>query len=225
MVRGNSSDEELTLGERVEILKSERDEKASHAFASAHEQGARMIPEHVAKRGGKGRPREISSRKPVPVGRERCLGIEEGAGRTRSVRGGFDPRFEEHCGELREEHFERNYEFVQGIREKSRELLQKASGKDADAAEKLKKMEQEDLRRRIVLRRREVLKKAREEEKEAVRQGKKPFFMKESQLRKMQIEAKFKELKGSGGVKKYIEKRRKRLASKDRKLLPERRQR
>lgn len=217
----SDSEDEPTLGERVEVSRRERIEKATHAFEGAYR--TTRAPESVAKRSKRGRPREISSKRPVPVGRERCLGIDNGQGKERSVRKAFDPRFEDHCGDLREEHVERNYSFVNGLREKRRSVLFKEVKKNSaneEAAYELRRMDEEDNRRKVIERRKEILRKVRQEEKEAVKRGKKPFFMKTSALQKLEVEAKFRELKEKGGVKKYIEKRRRRLASKDRKLLP-----
>lgn len=136
---------------------------------------------------------------------------------------GFDPRFEEHCGELREEHVERNYAFVTGLRQKRRQMLEDKVRKkkgDEEVERELRAMEEEEHRRKGILRRRKILADFRREEKEAVKRGKKPYFLKEKDIRKLEMKEKFKELKEVGGVKKYIEKRRRRLAAKDRKLLP-----
>ena len=182
-------------------------------------------PKIVSKRSNKSAPREISSKRPVPVGRDRCLGIGERDTKQRSLRN-FDPRFEDHCGELLEDHIERNYEFLTGLRESRRQRLLRdlKKGTDANDAEKeLQRMEQEDRRREAAHRRRDVLKQVRSEEKEAVKQGKKPFFLKEKDIRNLELKAKFEDLRKNGTVQKYIEKRRKKLAGKDRKLLPQRR--
>lgn len=216
--------EEPTVGELVEVAKREDVQRATAAFVGPFQ--TNRAPESVAKRSKKSRPREISSKRPVPVGRERCLGIDDGRHRGRSVRKGFDPRFEEHCGDLREQHVERNYAFMDGIRERRRSVLEKSLKRengDESAAMELRQMQEEDGRKRNIMRRREILREVREEEKEAVKRGKQPYFLKEKDIRKLEVKAKFKELKKIGGVKKYIEKRRRRLASKDRKLLPERR--
>lgn len=218
-----SPEEELTLGERMEVAKRERVERASGAFARAFH--TTRPPESVARRSKKNHPREISSKKPVPVGRERCLGIGNEEYKERSVKKAFDPRFEEQCGELREEHVERNYAFVEGLRQERRKQLQDTlrKGKDnGEAAKELRNLEEEDNRRKVIVRRKKILQEVRQKEKDAVKRGKKPFFLKNKDFRKLEMEAKYKELKQSGGVKKYIEKRRRRLASKDRKLLPKR---
>lgn len=177
------------------------------------------------KRGHKSRPRELSSRRPVPVGRFRCLGLDDSINTGRSVRK-FDPRFEAHCGELREEHVERNYDFVREMRQKQREKLEKTveRGKGGErTVEQLKQMQQEEKQRLSILQKRKLLKDIRATEKEAVKKGKTPYFLKERDVKQVQLRAKFESLKKGGGVQKFIEKRRKKLASKDKKLLPSRR--
>lgn len=223
-------EEEKTLGEIISTAKEEevfaiqRGVKAKE-WKSGRGRQEEETKKELKKRGKKSRPREISSRKPVAVGRERCLGLDDST-KHRSVKR-FDPRFEEHCGDLREEHVERNYAFVQGLREKRRAELQIAVKKkknDEDAAMELEKMKQDDVRRKNVLRRRQVLQRAKKDEKEAVKRGKQPYFLKEKDIRKLESKARFEELKKVGGVKKYIEKRRRKQASKDRKLLPKARE-
>lgn len=182
-------------------------------------------PQTTKKRGSKSQPREISSKHPVPIGRERCLGLQNPNEGGRSVRA-FDPRFEDHCGDLREEHVERNYSFVNSMKQKYKRHLQEASNEnysDERAAIELKRIEEEEVREKTLARRKEILKSVRTKEKEAVKRGKKPYFLKQSDYRRIELEAKFEDVKKKGGVSKYIEKRRRRIASKDRKLLPSRR--
>lgn len=185
-------------------------------------------------------PREISSRRPVPSGRDVCVGV--GPAPVRSVRR-FDPRFEDHCGDLRPLHIERNYDFLGEARERRRVELQsmvssggisskneekrlkKGSRSTANpkiverAAKELEKMEQADLRRNAILTRREVEKEFKEREKELVRRGKKPYFLKERDLRRLELRKKFDSLKKEGGVQKFIDKKRRRIIGKQKKLL------
>lgn len=57
-------------------------------------------------------------------------------------------------------------------------------------------------------------------EKTAVAAGKKPFFLSKSEKRKRELVAKYEELKSSGRLEKYMEKRRKKNAAKDHRYLP-----
>jgi ribosomal RNA-processing protein 36 len=57
-------------------------------------------------------------------------------------------------------------------------------------------------------------------EKEAIAGGKKPFFLKKSEKRKRELLAKYEDLKVSGRLDKYMEKRRKKNAAKDHRYVP-----
>jgi ribosomal RNA-processing protein 36 len=180
----------------------------------------------VVRRSRKDAPREVSSRRPVPCGRARCLGIEAATGGGGGGGRRFDPRFEEHCGELDEVGFGRRFGFLDALREKEREEMRRAVARGdggPDACELLRKAEAEEARRREAARREAIRVELKAEEREKVRNGKKPWFFKESDVRERELRLKFGDLKKVGGVQKYIEKRRKRSAAKDRKHLPERR--
>lgn len=58
------------------------------------------------------------------------------------------------------------------------------------------------------------------EQKAAVDAGAKPFYLKKSEKRKRELVAKYEELKASGGLDKFMEKRRRKNASKDHRYLP-----
>ncbi len=57
-------------------------------------------------------------------------------------------------------------------------------------------------------------------EKAAVGGGKAPFYLKKSEKRRLELLAKYESLKESGGLEKYMAKRRKKNASKDHRYLP-----
>ncbi|KAF2398192.1 DUF947-domain-containing protein [Trichodelitschia bisporula] len=69
-------------------------------------------------------------------------------------------------------------------------------------------------------REKEVLKKVKREEREAVAQGKKPFFLKKSEVRKKVLVEKFEGMKGSERTK-AVERRRKKVAQRERKAMPD----
>lgn len=60
-------------------------------------------------------------------------------------------------------------------------------------------------------------------EKTAVLAGKTPFYLKASDRKRIELEAKFEELQAKGGLDKFMEKRRKKNASKDHRYVPGRR--
>ncbi|OAE22190.1 hypothetical protein AXG93_3271s1330 [Marchantia polymorpha subsp. ruderalis] len=59
--------------------------------------------------------------------------------------------------------------------------------------------------------------------KQAVKEGKKPYFPKKSELKKQELVEKYKELKSSGKLEKFMAKRRKKNAAKDHRFVPYRR--
>lgn len=216
-------DEEQTLGERLAATRSAQGaaaRKASSLARFSHTAGAAA----TSKRGSKSAPREVSSRRAVPQGRDRCLGLDSSGGT--GERKAFDPRFSDHCGDLREEHVSRNFAFVDGLRAKETAALAAAVRRDPADEEKaaaLRAAQASAKRREADNRRKEIVAETRKKEKEAVKEGKRPYFLKKRELREIEMKRKFRELKEKGGLKKYIEKRRKRITSKDRKRLPERR--
>ena len=61
---------------------------------------------------------------------------------------------------------------------------------------------------------------AQAKERAAVREGKRPFFLKKSEQRRLELLAKYEELQASGKLDKFLEKRRKKNAAKDHRYLP-----
>ena len=58
------------------------------------------------------------------------------------------------------------------------------------------------------------------EERAAVKQGKKPFFLKRSEAKRQELVAKYKHLKATGGLEKAVQKRRRKNAMKDHRYVP-----
>lgn len=238
-------DEEPTIEEVLLRQQQCADEKArpqrstvSRTGTEENESQSFLNRTRTVKKSGMSRhdaPRELSSRRPVPFGRDTCIGIKPSAKFGRTVRV-FDPRFEDHCGDLRSLHVERNYDFLQEERNRRKTELEalvrrgkagkqkkNANSETAalfeDAEKELERMAQADSRHKAELSRREIQKEVKEREKEKVRRGKKPYFMKERDLRRLELRKRFDDLKEKGSVKKYIEKKRRKLVGKQKKLL------
>ena len=60
-------------------------------------------------------------------------------------------------------------------------------------------------------------------EKQAVASGKKPYYLKKSEQRRLELVAKYEELKKAGRLDKFMEKRRKKNAAKDHRYVPSQR--
>lgn len=224
----SDSDAEPTLGELLKTRRSEG-QKVKHRWVRGEPND---YTEHSASKKrnrpsrNKSAPRELPSNRPVPVGRDACLGNWGGTenSQKRTVRR-FDPRFEEHCGSLRDLHVERNYSFIRDEALARKERLESVVETNEDdrtvekAQHELTRISQNEIRRNRVLQKRHVLKGVIDQQKDAVRKGKQPFFLKKRELRRLELRAQFEELKQRGGVKKFIEKKRRKLAGKDKKLM------
>lgn len=170
------------------------------------------------KRLNKNRPREMSSKRPVPLigGEERQLGKNETLIR--------DPRFDEKCGDYNSKVFKENYSFINDIRQNEidelKEKLNSATINDDEKSkikfliqrlenqnreEKARKLKEESMREEIV------------EINKAKREGKQPHYTTKKERRTKELVQQYEELKKSGRLGKHLEKRRKKNTAKDRK--------
>ncbi|KAF9970531.1 rRNA biogenesis protein rrp36 [Actinomortierella ambigua] len=167
----------------------------------------------IAKRDNKNRPMEVTSKK--PVGRFRQV-VEVPAAKRR------DPRFDSLSGKLNEDLFERSYGFLKDYQQdemkKLRELIKKEKNQE------LKEKMQGELSRMVdrqstdAARKRqmEIKREHKRKERDLIAQGKKPFFLKRADQKKLALIEKFESLKGSPkALSKAMERRRKRNAAKE----------
>ncbi|KAL8772577.1 MAG: hypothetical protein Q9209_002238 [Squamulea sp. 1 TL-2023] len=173
--------------------------------------------EHI--RSSKHAPAEMSSKKAVSRKREVVQTVE------RDIR---DPRFEPVTGPVNEEKANRNYSFLNDYRDSEMDDLksQIRQTKDATAKEKLKRsllsMESRKKAQQMKDQESEVQRAHRAKEKELVKQGKKPFYLKKGEQKKLALIKRFEGIKGKR-LDKVIERRRKKNAQKERRDMPERR--
>lgn len=214
---GGGGDDGPTLGQLVALR---QDGSTSAATMKARARAAKQAAQAGSfKRTGKHRPAEMSSKRPVPVLRESLQG---GKRDTR------DPRFESlSAGQYQEDTFKKQYAFLYDEkmpqeRDDLRAALKKAKGAAprAELQAQLDRVNQQ-LRSEEARRKREGFKgKVKAKEREAVKDGKRPFFLKKSEQRRLELVAKYDELQASGQLEKYMAKRRRKNASKDHRHLP-----
>ncbi|RKF59028.1 rRNA biogenesis protein rrp36 [Golovinomyces cichoracearum] len=136
-----------------------------------------------------------------------------------------DPRFEPLGSSLRAIPLTKAYAFLDEYRETEMKELKAAikATKDDSQKETLKKtllvMESRKKAKLRKLKEQEVLDRHRKQEKELVKQGKQPFYLKKAEQKKQFLLNQFNELKGKK-IDRVIERRRKKLASKEKKRLP-----
>ena len=175
----------------------------------------------IVHRENKNRPSEMSSSR--PVSRFRDVLVDPTVKRKRTV----DPRFNDLAGELKEKTFHSNYQFLDGYQEDEINKLEKAykKVKSSDTKDVLKqelsdrKQQMKDRRRKLAVQ--ERMADLKKQEKSKVAAGKKPFFLKEAAKKAIVVEEKYKELKQSGQLKSYMQKKRQKNAQKDKRWMPE----
>lgn len=136
-----------------------------------------------------------------------------------------DPRFEPTSGMVNEQKIAKNYEFLEGYRDDEMKDLKAAikTTKDEEAKERLKRewlsMESRKKTKDRRDREREVIERHRKEEKELVKQGKQPFYLKKSAQKDQLLREQYAGLKGKG-LDRVIERRRKKIEGKEKKRMP-----
>ncbi|KAL1006157.1 hypothetical protein UPYG_G00068600 [Umbra pygmaea] len=182
--------------------------------------GATKVKQGPAKkkRLNKNRPMEISAKRRVPFLRQ-VVNVKKTVSR--------DPRFDDLSGEYKPEIFEKTYKFINEIKEHEKEVIKKKLKKSRlsdqskdDLKFLLKRMaNQERVKRRWEQEREKELEFKRKR-REMAGQGLKPFFLKKSDKKKLDLAEKYGKLKKSGKLEKFLSVKRKRNAEKDRRKLP-----
>lgn len=168
------------------------------------------------KREAKNKPMEMTSKRAVTRRREV---VELPAAKRR------DPRFDQMSGKLNQDLFEKSYDFLDKYKQDEEQMLKAQMLKEKDPEEKERL--QQVLLRMVSQRnatkdskRKQALQRERKRtEQDLVKQGKKPFYLKKSDQKKLELIDKFKQL-GDKNVDKILEKRRKRNATKEHKKVP-----
>jgi ribosomal RNA-processing protein 36 len=167
-------------------------------------------------RSSKHAPTEISSKKAVSRKRE-VVSVAQ-----RRFR---DPRFENMDGPVDDLKIRRNYAFLdEYVDDEIKELKDTIKvTRDDDARERLKKaLLSKESKRKAQMRkdkRDEIIDKHKKEEKELVKQGKQPFFLKQKEVEKRVLLDQYGDLKGKQ-LDRVIERRRKKVEGKEKKKMP-----
>ncbi len=171
-------------------------------------------------RSSKHAPAEQSSKKPVSRRRE----VIPAAKLQRR-----DPRFEPlggPGGRVDDERTKKNYAFLDTYRESEMAELRAAirTSNDEQAKAEWKRallvMESRKKAQEAKERRQGVVRAHRAREKELVKQGKKPFYLKKAELQRRALVERFEGM-GEKQVDKVIERRRKKMAAMERRRIPE----
>lgn len=141
-----------------------------------------------------------------------------------------DPRFEPVYGVVNKDGFRKRYNFFYDDQlPKEKEKLQKSIKKlkDPNAIEEVKsqitwidKQLRSNPPKNVES---EILRGHIKKEREAAKAGKQPYYLKQSEIRQRKLMDKYNELKETGKLDAFMEKRRKKNASKDHRYMPYRR--
>ncbi|KFM69992.1 Ribosomal RNA processing protein 36-like protein, partial [Stegodyphus mimosarum] len=162
-------------------------------------------------RANKNRPREISSKVPVPMFRD-VFQVKRKHPR--------DPRFDDLSGTFNRGHFEENYSFINDIKKREKEELQKELENVGDDHKRkkqilylLQRIKNQEKAKKMEEKKEAEEKQLRDEIMEAAKAGKKPYIPKNSEIKKKKLVESFQMLKKSGKLEKYLERKRKKIFS------------
>ncbi|OIW20654.1 hypothetical protein TanjilG_18594 [Lupinus angustifolius] len=215
----SEDEEEEEIGKELADVTFEELQKARSNGAHAFFQKPRE--DQNLKRANKNRPMEASSKKPVAAFREVIQAPKK------VVR---DPRFESLCGTLDTDGFRKRYNFLfENDLPAEKEALKKDLRKYKDP-ERIHEIEERlswiDKQLKSGSAKHidaKILANHKKKEREAAKQGKRPFYIKKSEIRKQRLVEKYNHLKSSGKLESFVEKRRRRNAAKDHRYMPYRR--
>ncbi|XP_031848706.1 ribosomal RNA processing protein 36 homolog [Nomia melanderi] len=178
--------------------------------------GPKRLRKVEFKRENKNRPREMSSKKPVPRFRE-VVQLKKHIPR--------DPRFDSLCGTFNPKIFKKAYGFLSDVKKDDIKKLRNEL-QETDDPKMIKKIKY--LIQRLENQLREEHRSNQKEQKvyqekkevaEAIKRGEKPNFKRKSERKVLDLVSQYEELKNSGKLKKHIQRLRKKNLRRDREKL------
>ncbi|CAJ0589436.1 unnamed protein product [Cylicocyclus nassatus] len=194
---------------------------ATEAAKKAEESKKKKLEAKKAEFHGQHRPKEISSKRPVSVFRPI---YQENIGKKKR-----DPRFDSRAGLFKERCFDDNYRFLEDLKRQEKEELSKEAVAceergDSETAEKIRetirRMENRERTKAERKMKEETLRELREANIERMMHGERPVFKTKAQVKMMNLEKKFKQLKKDNKLDKYMKRKAKKEAHKDMKKKP-----
>ncbi|XP_022849719.1 ribosomal RNA processing protein 36 homolog isoform X1 [Olea europaea var. sylvestris] len=225
-IKFDDGDSHESSSEEEEEIERELADVTFEELLRARSDGSEMVyrksnAEKKSSRANKNRPMEMSSKKPVSRFRE-VIQVPKRVGR--------DPRFESLCGKLDVEGFKKRYDFIQKNElPAEKEALKKKmkEEKDPEVINELKdRMVQigRELKSAVTKHtNKEIIAEHKKKEREAAKKGKRPYYLKKSDIRKQKLIQKYEELKGTGKLESFLDKKRRKNAAKDHRYMPYRR--
>ncbi|KAI9511799.1 hypothetical protein F5148DRAFT_949007, partial [Russula earlei] len=192
----------------------------------------------IPSRKGKNAPTEVTSKRPVSR-RRTVVEVKKMASTPLEVR---DPRFSQLTGEFDASTFRNHYKFLSDMRQSElstlRDHLKRARKRLSSSPRHLRPEREEEVERLSLAVKRaessvnrdkrerveqEALSTMAKEERNKRQKGKKPFWLKDAEKKKLLLKARYDAMTAEGGkraVKKVIEKKRRKLSQRETKSRP-----
>ncbi|KAK4697028.1 ribosomal RNA-processing protein 36, partial [Lecanoromycetidae sp. Uapishka_2] len=218
------------LGKRKRTSDHDNGTGAPKASGKAKDTGEYVDLEALERKAGKRDLRDFSrasKHAPTELSSKKAVSRKRSVVPTKKI-DHRDPRFEPVSGIIDEQKLKKNYSFLETYRDSEMAELRAAirRTKDLETKDKLKRallgMESRKKAQEMKDQQQEVLRKHRKEEKEKIEKGKKPFYLKKADQKKLALVERFEGMKGRQ-VDKVIERRRKKQSTKDRRTIPQER--
>ena len=215
-IESTDGDTVTSSGDNEFAPSSEAETSCSESEDSSTEVNKSTPKKH---RSSKHAPTELSSKRAVSRKRP-VISLPKSTAR--------DPRFDPLSGPLRHDAIAKKYAFLNEYQKSElaelKSTLQsnkKLSDSDREALKKkIMSMESRQKAADAKEKKREILREHRKREQEMVERGKKPFYLKKSEIKKQALVKKFEGMKGKDRDK-AIERRRRKLAARERKNMPD----
>uniref|UniRef100_A0A0K0DDG3 rRNA biogenesis protein RRP36 n=1 Tax=Angiostrongylus cantonensis TaxID=6313 RepID=A0A0K0DDG3_ANGCA len=183
------------------------------------EESRNVEPENLSlnKHLGQHRPKEITSKKPVSIFRPVYQNMK-------TIKRKRDPRFDSRAGLYKERCFEDNYSFLDDLRKYEREELSKEAAKREDCGdmeraakirETIRRMDNREKTKADRKLKQRTYQELRLENIDRMMRGDRPVFKTKAQVKMINMEKKFDQLKKEGKLDQYMKRKAKREARKE----------
>lgn len=174
------------------------------------------------KRQNKNRPSEVSSK--IDLSLKHIKKIKPKIENTVEKPKRIDPRFDSLYGEFDKQIFERNYKFLNDIKEKEKKKLKKKlKQKGSDEKDRVKlllqRMENQDREKQKLEAQEKIKSELKKQRIEALKEGKKPQFLKKRESKILQLVGQYEDLKSTGKLNKHIKQKRIRIVGNEKKTI------
>ncbi|KAJ3233252.1 rRNA biogenesis protein rrp36 [Chytriomyces hyalinus] len=214
---GSKEFKRVRRGMSVRRSDGEESDTPATRYSKNEREETRKKKAEIAKRGSKHAPAEQTSKKPVSRRRD-VVEIQK----KEVYR---DPRFNKLSGKFNEGLYKRSYGFLDDYEKSEIADLRVAIKKEKDADKRaelemnLQRKVSKQISKEKEEKRKSIARQWKKAEMAAVKDGKKPFYLKKADQEKLALYDQYKNLK-SGSVDKFLEKRRKKNSASEKRFLP-----